>query len=71
MTRGAHLGILLYQACRVESRTVGIEVTAAERRVAGEAVALDVTADTRLEALPGRPAMPRDEELVGVMVAVP
>ena len=71
MTRGAHLGILLDQTRRVESRPVRIEVTPAQRRMAGKAVALNVTADTRLETLPRRAAMTRVEELAGIVVAVP
>jgi hypothetical protein len=64
------LRVLLYQACRIESRPMRTQVTPAERRVARQAVALDVTADTRLEALARCAAVPGNEKLIGIVVAV-
>ena len=70
MARGAHLRILAREPGGVETRAVRVYVPAADRRVAGEAVALGVAADAGLEALARRPTMPRDEELVRVVIAV-
>src|SRR5690348_996411 len=70
MARGADLGILLDHTRRVEAGTMRIESPPPQRRVARQAVPLDVTAGAGLQALPGNDAVPRDEDPRRVMVTL-
>lgn len=71
VTGSAHLRVLLDLPSRIETWPVRIDVPAAQCRMAGEAVLLDVTPDACLQALAGGLAMPGAEENVEVVVSSP
>ena len=54
--------VLLDLPSRIEPGSVRIDVPAGQRRMAGEAVLLDVTPDACLQALAGGLAVPGAEE---------
>src|SRR3990172_712217 len=65
----AHLGVSLPEPGGVEPRTVRIELVGAQRRVTLQAITLGVTGHAALKALPGRLAVPGEEELLPVVIA--
>src|ERR1043166_9306582 len=69
MTRDAQLGVLAQHPLGVESGAVRIEAASLHHRVAGEAVALDVTGDAALQPLPRRLAVSQEELPVAVVIA--
>ena len=71
VARGTRFRILAPHPIRVEPRSVGVEPPSAERRVAGEAVALGVARDAGLEALARRLPVTDEEELLRVVITRP
>lgn len=69
MARGTHLRVLAPQPRRIEAGSVWIEATGAERRVARQTIALYMAADTGLQILARRLAMPQTEEPLGIVVS--
>ena len=67
MAGGAHGWILALQPGRVEPRPMRIEPTAAQGRVALEALRLGMTGNATLEILTGRLAVAQQEAVAAVM----
>ena len=69
VTRGTHLRVLPPERRRIETRTVGVEPAASQRRVAGETVTLGMAGDAALEILSRRLAVAQQERPLSIVVS--
>lgn len=67
MAGGTHFGVPPTESFRIKPRSMGIEPSSANRRMARETIPLDVTSDTTLKRLSCRRSMPGDEEALRVV----
>ena len=65
----AHLRVLPPERRRIETRTVGVEPAASQRRVAGETVTLGMAGDAALEILSRRLAVAQQERPLSIVVS--
>ena len=69
MARGAGLGVLSSQRCRIEARTVRIEPPSPQGRVTGETVPLGMAGHATLQILSSSLAVAQEERSLGIVVS--
>ena len=69
VTRGTHLRVLPPERRRIETRTMGVEPAASQRRVAGQTAPLGMAGHTALEILSRRLAVAQQERPLGIVVS--